>query len=716
MEALKIAPQISVEQLVQPGILDEQAMASAAPHHLNDPAPTAVIATPSPPFPLQPQVWQAYSAVSVCAFRNYTRVLLDLLMHQPTSLANRRFELEAFIVLLHYSHKWWGYARQVMGSIFTTRNPHHIRDEERSDYAVRLWLGCRDLIAPEDYMMAPEQERKANEWMRQSVYRMMIRYLSDRDGKWKEDVSKEDLDMCEEWAQSIHNSRYYEPEIAPGDEPEVVPSDEPEVVPVITVPKQESLESPSQITQIQRDLRARLAPTARVNFRGSVGYQNATTRWSAGHHPDFAAVVMPTSTEDVAASIKLANMLGVPFLAVNRGHGTAMDINDCRHGINIHIRTLDSITFAEDGQSAVLGGGVYGDQVVRSLAARGKATATGACTCVGLLGPGLGGGLGRYQGFYGLVADNILEMTVVTAKGSIVTASDRQNAELFWAMRGAGHNFGIVTQIKYKIYDDVVPDWWIATYHFTKEYIDQVFEVLNQLNGNGSQPKELTTYTVLVFDREVSHEPFIVVTIYFAGSATIGQIYAQPLLNLNPFCITNRTVPYPDLADAVGTGTSSPLCQQPGNSAAVYPVGLLIFNTTAIHQVYDIYSDLVTNYPDFSHSIVQLEAYPVEKIQSVNPETTAYAHREDNLLVSLLSIYTPSTTNDIIALKYGRQIRDAFHAGQPGRQLNAYVNYASGDETMEQMYGHEEWRLEKLRRLKEEWDPQGRFGFYHPIR
>lgn len=148
-------------------------------------------------------------------------------------------------------------------------------------------------------------------------------------------------------------------------------------------------------------------------------------------------------------------------------------------------------------------------------------SATGACTCVGLLGPGLGGGLGRYQGFYGLVADSILEMTVVTAKGSIVTASDRQNAELFWAMRGAGHNFGIVTQIKYKIYDDVVPDWWIATYHFTKENIDQVFEVLNQLNGNGSQPKELTTYTVLVFDREVSHEVRCRLDVYLDGTILI---------------------------------------------------------------------------------------------------------------------------------------------------------------------------------------------------
>lgn len=67
-------------------------------------------------------------------------------------------------------------------------------------------------------------------------------------------------------------------------------------------------------------------------------------------------------------------MLGVPFLAVNRGHGSTVDMSRCRHGINIYIRSLDSIEFAEDGQSALFGGGVYGDQVVRSLAVRGKAT------------------------------------------------------------------------------------------------------------------------------------------------------------------------------------------------------------------------------------------------------------------------------------------------------------------------------------------------------
>lgn len=122
------------------------------------------------------------------------------------------------------------------------------------------------------------------------------------------------------------------------------------------------------------------------------------------------------------------------------------------------------------------------------------------------MGPGLGGGLGRYQGFYGLITDNILELTVVTADGSIVTASANENADLFWAMGGAGHNFGIVTGVTYKIYDDPAPDWWIASYGFTGEKLDQVFDALNQINGNGSQPKELTTYTFLAFDQAVSDE------------------------------------------------------------------------------------------------------------------------------------------------------------------------------------------------------------------
>ena len=78
-------------------------------------------------------------------------------------------------------------------------------------------------------------------------------------------------------------------------------------------------------------------------------------------------------------------------------------------------------------------------------------------------------------------------------------------------------------------------------------------------------------------------------------------------------------------------------------------------------------------------------------------------------------VYRPSTTLDALVPKYGTQARALFDAGDPDRPLNAYLNYARGDETLEQKYGYEAWRLDKLRGLKKTYDPENRFRFYNPI-
>ena len=78
-------------------------------------------------------------------------------------------------------------------------------------------------------------------------------------------------------------------------------------------------------------------------------------------------------------------------------------------------------------------------------------------------------------------------------------------------------------------------------------------------------------------------------------------------------------------------------------------------------------------------------------------------------------LYLPSEVNDATAAKYGQQARQLWVDGETPRQLNVYTNYAYGDETTQQLYGHEDWRIEKLRRLKKKWDPKGKFNFYNPI-
>ncbi|KAL8814431.1 MAG: hypothetical protein Q9223_006341 [Gallowayella weberi] len=463
---------------------------------------------------------------------------------------------------------------------------------------------------------------------------------------------------------------------------------------------------------IQQDLGGQLSPEAKVYYPGNPGYTTATTRWSAASHPEFLVVVVPATDQDVVVAVKYANKNKIPFLAVNRGHGTSIDMNNLRYGINIYVRNLDNITIAPNGHSAILGGGVYSDQLIQTLALKGKTAATGACTCVGVVGAGLGGGLGRYQGLFGLVADNFLEMTVITASGAIHTVSENRNADLFWAMRGAGHNFGIVTSFEYKI-NDSIPSWYIATYIYTKEKLEAVFSALNDQNDNSNQPKELTTYTVFAFDPNISAEPVIIVSLWYAGPAASAHPYTLPFLALNPRLTTkNDSIPYPSLADAVGTGINSPICK-PGLSVNIFPTGILKFNLSTNRQVYNLYAELVTQHPGFAGSVVQFEAYSMLGIRSVKAESTAS---------SFLARYPPSSSDDDIAPLYGHQFRTLFHNGDtPARSsfqrpLNTYINHAYGDESMEMMYGYEKWRLGKLKKLKREWDPRGAFGWFHPIR
>ena len=120
------------------------------------------------------------------------------------------------------------------------------------------------------------------------------------------------------------------------------------------------------------------------------------------------------------------------------------------------------------------------------------------------MGPGLGGGFGRYQGYFGLVLDNIIEMDVVLADGSMIKVSEFSHSDLYWGMRGAGHNFGIVTRFDYRIYDIPYPDWYVATLVFTNDKLEEVFQVLNTFGANGTQPKEATTYTLYALNPEIS--------------------------------------------------------------------------------------------------------------------------------------------------------------------------------------------------------------------
>lgn len=122
---------------------------------------------------------------------------------------------------------------------------------------------------------------------------------------------------------------------------------------------------------------------------------------------------------------------------------------------------------------------------------------TVACECVSVAGPLLGGGHGILQARHGLAADNLVSARVVLADGSAVDVSAKEHPDLFWAVRGAGHNFGILTSLDIKTYD-VGARWTLTTLSFTRDRLEALFNTWNELMEKHEDPGMLALLGAMV--------------------------------------------------------------------------------------------------------------------------------------------------------------------------------------------------------------------------
>lgn len=130
---------------------------------------------------------------------------------------------------------------------------------------------------------------------------------------------------------------------------------------------------------------------------------------------------------------------------------------------------------------------------------------TGACECVSYLGPALGGGHGWLQGRHGLISDQFIAMDIVLANGDVKTID--ANSDLWWAMLGAGHNFGIVTSVTARIHDIVHRNWAIETIIFSGDKVKAVYEAANKyLLQNGQRDSEIMNWSYWLNDATLDSE------------------------------------------------------------------------------------------------------------------------------------------------------------------------------------------------------------------
>ncbi|KAF6810456.1 FAD-dependent oxygenase, partial [Colletotrichum plurivorum] len=342
------------------------------------------------------------------------------------------------------------------------------------------------------------------------------------------------------------------------------------------------------------------------------------------------------------------------------------------------------------------------------LYAAGKEIPTASGPCVGVVGATLGGGVTRMQGIHGMLVDSLLSVRVVTASGGLVTASETENPDLFWGLRGAGSNFGIVTSATYKVYD-LTNDGQVfnADFVFAAGQNKSVFEAVASYNH--VMPPNLAIVQGVAFNPTLG-VPTISINAVFYGPEDQARASIAPFLAIPNIRSNISVAPWNVLPSVSSFGTEHNTCTK-DNRLDFYGLGLRAVDAGTFGTVFDQLSGLYAQ---------QLGVNPVWSVQRFSnagslltaDDKTAYPHRDLQAHMFIISVIPDATLDSTIA-SFVENARAELDATSGNRELSVYVNYAHGDEGAAAWYSRR--KLPQLKNLKKKWDAKGLFSFTNPV-
>jgi FAD/FMN-containing dehydrogenase len=302
-------------------------------------------------------------------------------------------------------------------------------------------------------------------------------------------------------------------------------------------------------TGLVGDLRDRLA--GKIVLPEDSGWDAARQAWNLSVDQRPVAVVLPETAEDVAAVVEVAGAHGVRVAAQGTGHsagpmgpleGTVLVKTSRMRGFEID---------AEANRARVQAGVLWGD-VVPAAAAHGLAALAGSAKDVGVVGYTLGGGIGWLARRYGLACSSVLAVEAVTADGRIVRADADSEPDLFWALRGGGGSFAIVTALEFALYP--VAEVYAGALFWPLERAGEVLHAWSELVTVA--PDELTSLGRLMQFPPIPEVPepfrghaFAIVEAAYCGPEADGAALVQPLRGLGPEMDTLATIPVGGLGE-----------------------------------------------------------------------------------------------------------------------------------------------------------------------
>jgi FAD/FMN-containing dehydrogenase len=282
-------------------------------------------------------------------------------------------------------------------------------------------------------------------------------------------------------------------------------------------------------------------------------------------HP--AAVAFPVNEQDVAAAVTYARRAGLRVAPQATAHNQA-PLGDMDGMLLVNVNALQEVEVDPGAQRVRVGAGVKWERVAPRLSAHGLAGLHGSSPDVGIAGYSLGGGMGWLARKYGLQTNAVTALELVTAEGSFLRVDADNHADLFWALRGGGGNFGVVTAIEFRVVE--VEELYAGAFFFPFERAAEVLHAWSVLLPE--LPDELMSWASLLHFPPVPDVPafargrsFAVVMAAFLGSEAEGRSLLAPLRDLGPARDTFASVPPVVLGDLA----MDPLDPIPGHSGHV---------------------------------------------------------------------------------------------------------------------------------------------------
>jgi FAD/FMN-containing dehydrogenase len=424
---------------------------------------------------------------------------------------------------------------------------------------------------------------------------------------------------------------------------------------------------------------------------GDAGYDEARLGFNGLIDKRPALIVQCLGEADIGDAIAFARKAGLEISVRGGGHNVA---GRCftEGGLMIDLSRMKGVYVDPAARTARVQPGVRWGQLNRETQLHGLAVTGGLISTTGIAGLTLGGGLGWLMPKYGLATDNLLSARVVTADGRTLTASEQENAELFWGLRGGGGNFGVVSSFEYRLHE-VGPTIVGGLVAHPFEVAADVLRFYREYTADA--PDELMTFGGVGYAPDGSGVKIALVVACHVGTAEQAEEDLRPLREFgSPVMVELGPLPYTVMNSLLD---------------AAFPTGTLNYWKSAfVSELSDeAIDEVVARFATCpSPMTTALFEHFHGEVTRVPVEATAVPHREPGYNFLVASVWTDSAASE----ENVAWTKDVFGAMEPYLVNRRYLNYFSeddvGDDPVRAAYGPNYGRLVEL---KQEYDPDNLF-------